>query len=38
MFRYDEALCCGNTVNFVVFVKSHCLNSVTDSENNIKWW
>jgi len=36
MFRYDEALCCENAVNFVVFVKSHCLNFVTDCKNNIK--
>jgi len=36
MFRYDEALCCGNTVNFVMFVKSHCLNFMTDSKNYMK--
>ena len=36
MFRNDEALCCGNTVNFVIFVKSLCLNFMTDSKNDIK--
>jgi len=36
MFRYDEASCCGNAVNFVIFDKSLCLNFVTDSKKNIK--
>jgi hypothetical protein len=36
MLCYDEALCCGNNVNFVIFVKSHCLNSMTDSKNYMK--
>jgi hypothetical protein len=30
-----RTLCCGNTVKFVIFIKSHCLNFMTDSKNKI---
>jgi outer membrane receptor for monomeric catechols len=36
MFRYGEALCCGNTTNIVIFVKSLCLNFMTYIKNNMK--
>lgn len=29
-------LCCGNTVKFVIFVKSRCLNFMTDGKNNME--
>jgi len=31
-----RALCCGNTVKFVIFVKSHCLNFMTEGKNNME--
>jgi len=35
-FPLRLGLCCGNTVNCVIFVKLRCLNFMTDSKNNVK--